>query len=262
MLPSKKRISAFTLLEMLIVIVIIAVLAGMVLKLMSIAKHFQSRAACMSVIERVSYALNEYRAEYGQYPPVPAGVCPNLEGACHYKDCRTCYTTAPGVGGSAAADPAAATYLASYGGKGVFCYGLVSYLIPRVTSAMYAGVPSYAAGVDQPRDDITKRRWMSFLTNIVDGCENNNWHGRAVTNSSLSANIGSSSFNYYVPVYTIKDPWGHTFRYRSSAPYSSYELWSAGPDGRDGDRSHPDVNSDKEEKAKDNIHYKHGKWDG
>ncbi len=256
MLQTKTESRAFTLLEMLIVIVVVSIMAGMVLKLMSLSKHFQARAACTAIIERTSYALNEYRAEYGQYPPVEPKVCIGFENACH-SDCRTCYTTAPGDGGSDAPDPGASDYIKTYGGKGTYIYGLVSYLIPRAKGNLFTSLPGFAAHVDTSRDEMVKRRWMTFLTNIVDGCENHDWHGRPT--EGMSGSVGTLTVEYYVPQYTIRDPWWRVLRYRSSAPFSSYELWSAGQDTRDYDveKGWTDPKYDK-----DNIHYKHGKWDG
>lgn len=261
MFRSRKISEAFTLLEMLIVIVIIAILAGMILKLMSLSKHFQAKSSCLAVIERVSYALNEYRAEYGQYPPVSNSACISLND-CHPTDCRTCYTTAPGVNGSTPPTPGAGTYLATYGGPGLFSCGLVSYLITNFQGATYASLPGYSKSLATAREETVKRRWQPFLTNLVDGCENRNWHGNEISqNPKLVGSIGSSTFKYYVPRYTLMDPWWRVLRYRSSAPYSSYDFWSAGPDGADGDGSTADWRG-QPKAAKDNVNYKHGKWGG
>lgn len=65
----KKR-KAFTLVELLIVIVVIAILAGMVFKLGGIGNDAAARNRTVERIQRLENALSGYYAAFGSYPPV------------------------------------------------------------------------------------------------------------------------------------------------------------------------------------------------
>ena len=43
---------------------------------------------------------------------------------------------------------------------------------------------------------------------------------------------GDTGSQYILDMVTMRDGWGHDFFYYSPAPYQSYRLWSAGPNGR------------------------------
>ena len=60
----------FTLIEMMIVMLVIIVLAGMVFKLMGVAGAKNEEANTKATLQKVANALEEYRAIYGKYPPV------------------------------------------------------------------------------------------------------------------------------------------------------------------------------------------------
>jgi len=232
-MKSRRNLRSFTLVEMLIVIAIICVMAGMILKVMTYAKRQQEKAACVAMIERVAHALNEYRAEYGQYPPVVTSACPHLLN-CHRKDCRTCYSFGRPSGETP--PPLWENYFKTTPGDSgdMFKFGLVSYLIPRVTnspSSPFYNTTAYRENMDSPRDVALKRKWASFLENLIDGRDN--WGGAGVD----TTNHFVAGLQYSVPVYSLTDPWGRSLRYRSDPPYLTYDLWSAGPDGYDGDGS-------------------------
>lgn len=258
------NVRAFTLIEMLVVIVIIGVLAGMVLKLMTLARGYQSRAACVTMLERVSHAINEYRAEYGTFPPVATNACPRFTSSCT-RDCRVCFsfvppdsalTNTPNVYNHFRAQPEADSMALKF--------GLVSYLISRVdpmrSGEAYAGAfmsnVAFQANVDSEKDENAKKRWAPYLEGIIGGRDDvGGGIGYSISNSQTQV----EGEYYYVPLYTIKDPWDHVIRYRSSPPYTSYELWSAGPDGDDGDNPN-DSETVRRKKAADNVH-KSGRWD-
>jgi prepilin-type N-terminal cleavage/methylation domain-containing protein len=61
---------AFTLVEMMIVVAIIAVLIGGVFRMMSAAGEKNKESTTVTRIERLQNALSGYYAEYGSYPPV------------------------------------------------------------------------------------------------------------------------------------------------------------------------------------------------
>lgn len=60
----------FTLVEMLVVVVVILILAGMTISIMAYVNTRTGRARAAADIERIKNALEEYYAVYGIYPPV------------------------------------------------------------------------------------------------------------------------------------------------------------------------------------------------
>ncbi|MBO7298268.1 MAG: prepilin-type N-terminal cleavage/methylation domain-containing protein [Kiritimatiellae bacterium] len=65
-----KARNGFTIIEMMIVLIIIAILAGFVFRMMTLAGQKNDIAATKAKLEKISNALEAYRAEYGSYPPV------------------------------------------------------------------------------------------------------------------------------------------------------------------------------------------------
>jgi prepilin-type N-terminal cleavage/methylation domain-containing protein len=60
---------AFSLVEMLVVIVIIAILTGMVIKVQSLVAERTARAQTIKRLENIKLILEEYYRAYGEYPP-------------------------------------------------------------------------------------------------------------------------------------------------------------------------------------------------
>ena len=78
------RWSAFTLIEMLVVIGIIAILAALLLPALIGAREKARRASCMSRLRQIGLALTAYSGDYGEYlPGDPNWGSPN---ACHLAD--------------------------------------------------------------------------------------------------------------------------------------------------------------------------------
>lgn len=65
------RRRGFTLIEMLVVLLIIAILSGMVFALMGLVGPAGDKADTVRRVEMLANAIEEFRAEYGKYPPVP-----------------------------------------------------------------------------------------------------------------------------------------------------------------------------------------------
>ena len=61
---------AFTLVELLIVIVVISIMMGMVMRFGNISEDSRKRNATISQLQRVENALSGYYAAFGTYPPV------------------------------------------------------------------------------------------------------------------------------------------------------------------------------------------------
>jgi len=73
---NRKR-SAFTLIEMMVVVAIIGILIAGVFRLVSAAGENAKRAKTIAVIQRVQNALSGFYAEYGTYPPVAQHSSPD-----------------------------------------------------------------------------------------------------------------------------------------------------------------------------------------
>ncbi len=68
----KRDRRGFTLVELLVVVVIIGILAGIVLRLQSVVGERAARAQTLARIENIKMCLEEYYREYGEYPPQAA----------------------------------------------------------------------------------------------------------------------------------------------------------------------------------------------
>ena len=75
--PMGKRVSSlrrrdgFTLMEMLVVVIIISILAGVTLKLFKVNSNWQKKEITIQNLGKLRAAIEEYYAQYGTYPPVP-----------------------------------------------------------------------------------------------------------------------------------------------------------------------------------------------
>lgn len=67
--PSTPRAAAFTLIELLIVIAIIAILAAMIIPVTGAVNRTKIRAKARTELERVATAIELYKAKLGHYPP-------------------------------------------------------------------------------------------------------------------------------------------------------------------------------------------------
>lgn len=64
----------FTLIELLVVIAVIALLMGILLPALNVAREQGRRAACMSNMRQVGLALTLYQADYEYTPPKTQAV--------------------------------------------------------------------------------------------------------------------------------------------------------------------------------------------
>jgi prepilin-type N-terminal cleavage/methylation domain-containing protein len=221
-----RRLS-FTLIEMLAVIAIIAVLVGMVFKLFAYATRQSLKAQTISKLEKVAHALNEYRAEYGTYPPVGATNASGTQ-AVPYEYENAQFQAAwlknnyfPKPESWDPNDP-----------PRLFHMGLMAYLCPRGAVALVTDwklIPhtnNYQWIGDTPRDLDAKARWAPFLQGVV----SINPCGPYCDGIKRKC----MGYEYWNDVGTVIDGWERDIFYECRAPYLKYKLWSAGPDGGSG----------------------------
>jgi prepilin-type N-terminal cleavage/methylation domain-containing protein len=73
----------FTLVELLVVIAVIALLMGILLPALNVAREQGRRTACLSNMRQVGLALTLYQADYEYTPPKTQAVCQSrLAGQC------------------------------------------------------------------------------------------------------------------------------------------------------------------------------------
>ena len=193
---------AFTLIEMLMVMVIIGILTGMVFKLLAYATRQAATAEAVSNLEKLADALTEFRAEYGHYPPTQSG---RYEYQVEGQDGRAVnYLNNP------------ATTNTVYG------YGLVAYLYDRNPPSVRLAFTNDTRWIpDTPRDRRCKERWAHLLPAINYGHK-----GRVIEG------FGAEYTNVTMFVEDC-EAWDNEVQYESTPPYKTYKLWSLGPDHRD-----------------------------
>lgn len=255
-----KRKRAFTLIEMMVVIVIILILSGIVLKVATLATRSSATSMAEAQLQQLANALSAYCAEYGHYPP-QVGTDPARNTRYEY-ECAPSQTAwfrdtylPQHRDPNRSADFFPDIIPSEMGRKvwpyddmpehhkdwGLSCsYGLIAHLWPRQNPLNYnlndiPGIGDLGLDPDMPmqlhwydadtdRDIAAKKRWAVMLEGIhLDGY---NW-GEHSGPSGLG--IGS----WINCVARILDPWDNDYRYMCRPPYLSYELWSAGPDGND-----------------------------
>ena len=69
----RPRRAAFTLIELLVVISIIAVLAGLLLPVVSKVTENARKVSAKSTETQIVSAINSFQTDYGQYPVAPLG---------------------------------------------------------------------------------------------------------------------------------------------------------------------------------------------
>jgi prepilin-type N-terminal cleavage/methylation domain-containing protein len=230
----RRRRGGFTLIEMLVVVLIMALLMGLLVRHMSNADDRANRAATTKTIEQVSAALEEFFAEYGQYPPVPVyagdGWQPiYFEFPVEYlpPDPRAGPPDLSGTQYIGALNPFSDPTL----DQRLFTLGLVSFLVPRYGTVI-ANSPWFGANpdafkdpnaqwnfhtpsqIDQPRDLAAIARWAPFLEGVIQPSP-----GMTHSNALLGRTWINQGF-------TIRDAWGDALRYESVPPHQSYRLWS------------------------------------
>jgi prepilin-type N-terminal cleavage/methylation domain-containing protein len=237
---------AFTLVEMLVVVVIILVLLGVVFKMVRPASEHAAKAQTANKLAKVAAAIEEFYAEYGQYPPVPVyseNVTKedNIRQPIFFERLRT-----------SGMSPNLVSVIAekSTSEAPVFVFGLLSFLMDRegrdpsddfgsmYTISQWTKYNSSQEG-DRKRDDAVVDRIRPFLEGITRS---------DIRVRKVSGGAGQEYTNSYT---TVLDAWERNLVYISPPPHQTYILFSKGPDGKF-DEDYPEDRD--RPKNKDNIY--------
>ena len=230
--------AGFTLIEMLVVIVIIAILMGIVFKL---SRGVMSRNESAKEVGRVALLkamIEEFHAEYGVYPPVPKydGVQPVSFVGPFPKDKNDFVYYAKNYAPSR---------------EHPFQFGLLSFFVDRGEFGEQTFRPEVLgthlgdSASDEEKKAFADWNWFNDEVNlsekdkafvkrvkpILDKLKgNDSYFG---TGSEFDENGHTKGF--YA---RVKDSWWHSYVYISEPPYTSYLIFSMGPDGKY-DKSNP-----------------------
>ena len=230
--PGAAGRAGFTLAEMLVVVVIIIILMGVVFRMLRPAGEQSARAVTVERLERLKAAVEEFYAEYGQYPPVPyykntklPGSNSRILGSIAPEDelVQPVRYECPSTGGMRS-DMIGTLEDKQWEEAPIFTFGLMSFLVKRAGDGKWhASLYDHdqwraenSINGNQPRDEAAVERWAPFL----DGATYGDVAGRGG---------GGSYTNTYVSAY---DGWERDFIYVSPPPHQSYLLFSRGPDGK------------------------------
>lgn len=262
----------FTLIEMLIVITIIVLLAGMVFRMVAGIGKSNDIAKTRATIEKVANAIEEFRSIYGKYPPVSVYEDAGQPVRYEFPGPGTFNATSGGLitqilngdrqhrirWSSSAGD--------SNTGR-IYTFGLLSFLLPRYYGAAEYGPIEFTGanpngGTQTSDNGLTQ--WANFNKKVnsrpgdsdrdLAACRRIVPHlgGRIGDDNrpvQSGNNIGCVWVDYvYVShintgaksgvitnrAYRVMDAWDRDLYYRSLPPYDSYRIWSAGPDGKSG----------------------------
>jgi prepilin-type N-terminal cleavage/methylation domain-containing protein len=201
-MTSKK--TGFTLIEMMVVIVVVAMLSALVFKIARTSDRSSEKAKMQVKLQRLAMAIEEFKSEYGIYPPTDK---------VDYVYENTNFQT----------DFLINNYFGDYPAEIGYQYGLLSYLLPRERDHIYhTSNPTRSKKAwiaDTPRDEAAKERWLPFIEDIVD-------YGNRVPSSPTNWLETSEGHEYANSRDTVPN-----VSYRSDPPYLDYELKGKLPDG-------------------------------
>lgn len=253
----KRTDYGFTLLEMLVVVLIIVLLAGLVFRMVGAIGKSNDIAETRAKIEKVSHALEEFKAIYGKYPPVPF----------YHGSQRTGYEFPTEITWGENSEQMAQRVvdngrgtLSDWGGNcTVYTFGLASFFIPRYNGTAERG-PKAFCGVKnyQQVDKNGVPQWTQFNSRVNGKLGDSDRDLNAVRRilPHLGGKLGpdnriadSGCLSYWEAPrrhpfnpdalvtnlnITLADAWRRELHYVSMPPYETYKLWSNGPDGVQG----------------------------
>ena len=265
--------SGFTLLEMLVVIVVMAMLMGITFRMVKPSEKARRNSETLKTLQLANAAIAEYQAEYGIYPPVRDDIpySPWLNGGLRVKgETDEQCGIAPGKAvGYLGPRPATLNSPSQYikrkdKANNRFVFGLVSFLIDRRDTDFKDGAPGFTTlfkgmGSSGWKKFFGSDSWWyesgrgvddfgraSTVDKLYDALEPSSkdlaFYKRinTITSKIVKSKGASRAFNdgsdtlgecFY---YTIRDSFtadGRELIYICPPPYTSYALFSAGPDG-------------------------------
>lgn len=234
----KKCNSGFTLLEILVVLVIMALLMGITFRLTQSVKSAREVSETMKKLQNLNAAISEYHAEYGLYPPVKMAVDNSDVGVCKRRPGSEIAYSLPDV-----------TTINGFEHK----LGLISYLVDRTD---INGDGTLTLG------DIYKNASEAFLKSVFG--PGSDWieHGKGLSDEGATAgelndllmpsrrdrsfirrirpfvNAAKTDFGCHDPTkpdqlhysFTAADAWDEELIYICPPPHSSFSLFSKGKD--------------------------------
>lgn len=254
--------NGFTLIEMLVVCLIIVLLAALVFRMTGVLGRSDKASNTHARLEMVANALEEFKAIYGKYPPVPLYKTSErgLEPVIYYE------YPMPDTWGATLAEQRENARRMIREGRGkrsqwsdeegkegtVFTFGLCSFFVPRVNGTASQGGLAFLESPQQmpeqwsafntgnesgdtQRDLDAVRRILPYLDTYLTpqgtlpGIEENQWGGRNC--GLLNLPWPGPKHGYTNFCVTINDAWDRPLHYYSIPPYETYKLWSGGEDG-------------------------------
>ena len=241
----------FTLVEMLVVVLIIAILIGISVKIIGAFKDQNEKAVTKKRIQQLKAAIEAFYSEYGHYPPVVRDRVfdgdPAYTWQENYKDLVN--YEIPDEWTIDKAGNITETYQRPF-----FYIGLLGYLMPRWSSGDWYNldhVKTKLSGQDafsckqwkdynvdfygnalttnSTHDVQAKERWMPFISDIIDPDNFGDVKagGEYLNRKSVRSIYGQNGkTQYFLKVFTVRDGWGDSFYYRSDPPHMTYKLWS------------------------------------
>ncbi|MCX7591938.1 MAG: prepilin-type N-terminal cleavage/methylation domain-containing protein [Kiritimatiellae bacterium] len=188
---------SFTLIEMLVVVLVIGILAGIVFKLGAIVGNRSARVRTVNRLEHIKQCLEEYYKIYGEYPHAD-GVTWEKPFASHAR---------PRDWNKIEDD------LIKYGWKEY--KDLLKERWSKLYPFLYEDKESY--------------QWAEYREQVGGG-----WvgvKGYVIDSRTINPKFEYGQIIYSNDVYSICDAWGNEFYYKSTPPYQTYVLFSRGPDG-------------------------------
>jgi len=234
----------FTLVEMLVVVLIIAILMGLAYRNLDFGKGMSEKAVTLNRMEKLAHAIEEYRAEYGQYPPVNRNHLKKMGfDIIEYMvpDHKT-------IGGWGTVD------------HPLFQFGLLGFLMPRYECDNRYNLGDYSAITlpahynnwqwkdynqsggaalqgNGPRDARAWQRWKPYVDDIIEPKRiDDTPGGRDIMDRYCAVGVKNGARHgidlknrpdYLLLYFTVVDGWGGhgRFKYRSDPPHSTYRLW-------------------------------------
>lgn len=228
-----KARNGFTIIEMMIVLIIIAILSGFIFRMMTLSGQKNDIAETKAVVEKVANALEAYRAEFGSYPPVAVynGIQPVIFEFA---------VPGTGVEGDLGITPSMAAQMVNdsrtenkWNEFPVFTFGLASYFYPRYWSTSqispkeFYGDLEYDDVIRSPQNKAQKSRVINQWT------DHNNRSGAKINIQDMNKDMTAirkfmqmldASIESYVQnkqrVWKVKN-WGCA-EYHSEGPHHFY----------------------------------------